>query len=94
MDDCEPPCGCWELNRGPLEEQPVLLTAKPSSYFFCVYTFVCEEGACMYICLCKGMHAGGACMFMCVCMCMWVVHVLYGGICVYVCVCVCERESA
>ena len=48
----------------------------------------------MYICLCKGMHAGGACMFMCVCMCMWVVHVLYGGICVYVCVCVCERESA
>ena len=46
----------------------------------------------MYICLCKGMHAGGACMFMCVCMCMWVVHVLYGGICVCVCVCVRERE--
>ena len=29
-DGCEPPCGCWELNSGPLEEQPVLLTAKPS----------------------------------------------------------------
>ena len=27
---CEPPHGCWELNSGPLEEQPVLLTAKPS----------------------------------------------------------------
>ena len=27
---CEPPCGCWELNSGPLEEQPVLLTAEPS----------------------------------------------------------------
>jgi hypothetical protein len=20
-DGCEPPCGCWELNLGPLEEQ-------------------------------------------------------------------------
>ena len=23
MDGCEPPCGCWELNSGPQEEQPV-----------------------------------------------------------------------
>ena len=23
IDDYEPPCGCWELNSGPLEEQPV-----------------------------------------------------------------------
>jgi hypothetical protein len=29
-DGCEPPCGCWELNSGPLEEQPVLLTSEPS----------------------------------------------------------------
>jgi hypothetical protein len=27
-DGCEPPCGCWELNSGPLEEQSVLLTAE------------------------------------------------------------------
>jgi hypothetical protein len=27
---CEPPCGCWELNSGPLQEQSVLLTAGPS----------------------------------------------------------------
>ncbi|XP_052570146.1 L-seryl-tRNA(Sec) kinase isoform X2 [Peromyscus californicus insignis] len=27
---CEPPCGFWELNSGPLEEQPVLLTTEPS----------------------------------------------------------------
>jgi hypothetical protein len=27
---CEPPCGCWKLNSGPLEEQPVFLTAEPS----------------------------------------------------------------
>ena len=24
------PCGCWELNSGPLEEQSVLLTIEPS----------------------------------------------------------------
>ena len=27
-DGCEPPCGCWELNSGPLEEQSVLLTTR------------------------------------------------------------------
>jgi hypothetical protein len=25
-DGCEPPCGCWHLNSGPLEEQSVCLT--------------------------------------------------------------------
>ena len=29
-DGCESLCGCWELNSGPLEEQPVFLTAEPS----------------------------------------------------------------
>ena len=29
-DGCETPCGCWELNSGPLEEQSVLLTTEPS----------------------------------------------------------------
>jgi hypothetical protein len=29
-DGCEPPCSCWELNSGPLEEQSVLLTTEPS----------------------------------------------------------------
>jgi hypothetical protein len=28
-DGCEPPCDCWDLNSGPLEEQPVLLTTEP-----------------------------------------------------------------
>ena len=27
-DSGELPCGCWELNSGPLQEQPVLLTAE------------------------------------------------------------------
>ena len=26
----EPPCGSWDLNSGPLEEQSVLLNAEPS----------------------------------------------------------------
>jgi hypothetical protein len=29
-DDCEPLCGCWELNSGPLEEQSVVLITEPS----------------------------------------------------------------
>ena len=29
-DGCEPPCGCWELNSGPSEEQAVLLTTEPA----------------------------------------------------------------
>jgi hypothetical protein len=30
MDGCEPPCGCWDLNSGPSEEQSVLLPTEPS----------------------------------------------------------------
>lgn len=30
IDGCEPLCGCCELNPGPLQKQPVLLTVKPS----------------------------------------------------------------
>jgi hypothetical protein len=30
MDGCEPPCGCWDLNSGPSEEQLALLTTEPS----------------------------------------------------------------
>jgi hypothetical protein len=29
-DGCEPPCKCWKLNLGLLEEQSVLLTPEPS----------------------------------------------------------------
>ena len=29
-DGCEPPCGRWNLNSGPREEQSGLLTAEPS----------------------------------------------------------------
>ena len=30
LQSCELPCGCWELNLGPLEEQSVLLTTESS----------------------------------------------------------------
>ena len=30
MGGCEPPCGCRELNSGPLVEQSVLLPSEPS----------------------------------------------------------------
>jgi hypothetical protein len=30
IDGCEPPCSCWELNSGHLQEQSVLLNTKPS----------------------------------------------------------------
>jgi hypothetical protein len=41
MDGCEPPCGCWDLNSGPSEEQSALLTTEPSrqpyfSALFCI----------------------------------------------------------
>jgi hypothetical protein len=39
-DSCELSIGWWELNLGPLEEQPVLLTTEPSLQpltYFCCY---------------------------------------------------------
>lgn len=39
-DSCELPCECWELNLDPLEEQPVLLTTKPSLQPF--FFFLCQ----------------------------------------------------
>ena len=39
---CEPPCGCWDLNSGPLEQQSVLLTTEISPHFF--FFFFSETG--------------------------------------------------
>ena len=30
VDSCELPCRCWDLNLGPLEEQPVFWMAEPA----------------------------------------------------------------
>jgi hypothetical protein len=68
-DGCEPPCGCWELNSGPLEEQSVLLTTEsslqhhPSPVFVCLknifkliyFIYMNVLPTCMCVC---HMHAG------------------------------------
>ena len=46
-DGCELPCGCWELNSGPLEEQSVLSTAEPSLQADLLYFSLC-------MCMCFG----------------------------------------
>jgi hypothetical protein len=38
-DNYELPCGCWELNHGSLEGQPVLLTSEPSFAPFCYFIY-------------------------------------------------------
>ena len=54
-DGCEPPCGCWELNSGPLEEQAMLLTSEPSlqppNKVFKTESYLCECLACMNVCI-------------------------------------------
>ena len=53
-DGCEPPCSCWELNSGPLEEQSVLLTTElslqPPSLLFSCPTY-CPFSALPTLCL-------------------------------------------
>lgn len=41
-DGCKPSCGFWELNHGPLQEQWVLLTIKPSLLFL---SYVCRQSS-------------------------------------------------
>ena len=52
-DGCEPPCDCWELNSGPLEEQLLLLTTKlslqPSKCHFHCTLFLDLQGICQPI---------------------------------------------
>ena len=42
-----PPCGCWELNPGPLQEQSVLLTIESSQKSCILNVFVSA-----YVCRC------------------------------------------
>jgi hypothetical protein len=45
IDDCKPPCGCWELSLGPLEEQPVILTTEPSLHpNLCAFKAIIRPG--------------------------------------------------
>jgi hypothetical protein len=57
---CEPPCGCWELNLSPLEEQSVLLTTEPplqpllsfslTPWEQALLFYVCGCFTCVYVC--------------------------------------------
>ena len=52
-DGCEPPCGCWELNSGPLEDQSVLLTTEPSLQPPLIsYTNSMSEIPCFFVVCC------------------------------------------
>lgn len=44
MDSYEPPCGCWESNPDPLQQQQVLLTTEPSLRAPKTVYFIHEEG--------------------------------------------------
>jgi hypothetical protein len=45
-DGCEPPCGCWELNSSPLDEQSVLFVRL----FFVGFVFCCFVVFCLFVC--------------------------------------------
>jgi len=57
----EPPCSCWELNSGPLEEQPVLFTAtwwlttvhNSTSRKSYILSYLHRHQACAW-CICAG----------------------------------------
>lgn len=44
-DDCEPPCGSWIANPGPLQEQQALLTTEPvlAPVVFSVMVTICYK---------------------------------------------------
>ena len=53
MGHCEPPCGCWDLNSGTLEEHSVLLPAEPSLqplFFYIFQTFYMGSGPSLQQC--------------------------------------------
>ena len=50
MNICGPPYGCWELNSGPLEEQPVLLITEPSLQPPTLSFYeLCVDGRCYFV---------------------------------------------
>jgi hypothetical protein len=50
---CKPPCGGWELNPGPVEEQPVLLTNEElSSATLILFKLKHFSILCVWACVC------------------------------------------
>ena len=80
-DGCEPPCGCWGLNSGPLEEQPVLLTAesslqpsamilKPCCTSVCLDLTIFSDSILLYTWIHSVAQAGLELTEICVCLCL------------------------
>jgi hypothetical protein len=80
IDGCKPPCGCWKLNLGPLEEQSVLLTTEPSLQ-------PTSPPLCFYLSVSVSVSVS---LFLCLCFCLSVSVSLC--VCVCVCVCVCPTK--
>ncbi|KAL1775207.1 Lactase-phlorizin hydrolase, partial [Sigmodon hispidus] len=64
---CELPCGCWESNPGPLEEQTVPLTAEPSLQPPPFFFFKTEY---LFLCMCVRMCVWCLYLYICVWACM------------------------
>ena len=55
-DSWELPYGCWELNSGPLEEEPLLLTAAPlPPLLMFAFLYIVHTSESVYICTCAQM---------------------------------------
>ena len=56
IDSCEQPCGCWELNPGPLEEHAVLTTTEPAlqlpSISFLRFIYFMYMNVLLHVCMC------------------------------------------
>ena len=61
-DNCELSHECWELNLGPLEEQPVLLTTEPSLQPcpFSSKNHICTFYLCVHVTLCMWKSEGSS----------------------------------
>jgi hypothetical protein len=66
-DGCEPPCGCWELNLGPLEEVLVLLTTEPSLQPLNVCLLITCTRVCVCVCVCVCARARARMLKVCLC---------------------------
>jgi hypothetical protein len=93
MDGCEPPCGCWDLNSWPSEEQSGALThwaisPAPGRPFFLGCSQPHMARVCEWVCVCLCL-----CVYVCVCVCVCMYVSLCVSVCmclsVYLCVCVC-----
>jgi hypothetical protein len=87
IDDCEPPCDCWKLDSGPLEEQSAFLTIEPSlQLWLCVFMCVCVG---VFVCTHMFVFLGICVCLRCVCTWVCTHEHLFMCACVHAFVCVC-----